>query len=474
MESSWNSLTGPMTGKNLNNSSIVAWTNFSEMLTFLLKSTNDILKSEERRKRAMKKGILVLATIALAVTMVGMDCARVDSAEPIIIGAPIPRASTYGQNCERSMILATEEINAAGGIKLGGVMRPVKLEIVDTRDEEPGVPTSEVLLAIEKLVLDKGTKILAGGPCMSEVCLAAMDLYPKYKVLGLVSVGCWTPGWHKKSGKNIERYRYAFKPSGHVVYWVKDIVRLLKQIKGQYGFNKMYITVAEAAHCKASAAAVKKGATALGWTVVGEEVHPLATTDFSMMLRDVKKSGAQVLFIWDHTPESLTMVKQWHDYKVPAAAIGFVGPTDDPDMWNQTRGKVAYLVEWGGEGGTLPGQEITPLTKPFFNAYMKRWGVEPRGTGNVPSYSVMFLIKNAIERAGTLDVEALIPTIEKTDMITPGGRLRFDKATHQALYGDDPKETLVGQQMQWQNGKRVTIWPPKIATGEFKLPPWMK
>jgi len=422
----------------------------------------------------MKKVALVVIILALAVLIVGVDCARVESAEPIVIGAPIPRASTYGQNCERSMILAMEEINARGGIRVGGQNRPIKLEIVDTRDQEPGVPTSEVLLAMEKLILDKRVKILAGGPCMSEVCLAALDLYPKYKVLGLVSVGCWTPGWHKKSAKNIEHYKYSFKPSGHVIYWVKDIVRLLHHIKEKHGFNKMYVTIAEAAHCKASAAAVEKLAVADGWTVVGKEVHPLATTDFSMMLRAVRKSGAQVLFIWDHTPESLALIKQWHDYKVPASAIGFVGPTDDPAMWEQTRGKVAYLVEWGGEGGTLPGQEITPLTKPFFNAFKKRWGVEPRGTGNVPSYTVLYLIKDAIERAGTLDVDALITAIEQTDMITAGGRLRFDKASHQAIYGDDPKETLVGQQLQWQDGKRVCIWPPKIAVGEYKLPPWMK
>ena len=128
----------------------------------------------------MKKRALVVIILALAVLIVGVDYAKVESAEPIVIGAPIPRASTYGQNCERSMILATEEINARGGIKLGGQMRPIKLEIVDTRDQEPGVPTAEVLLAMEKLILDKKVKILAGGPCMSEVCLAALDLYPKH------------------------------------------------------------------------------------------------------------------------------------------------------------------------------------------------------------------------------------------------------------------------------------------------------
>ena len=62
-------------------------------------------------------------------------------AKPIIVGCPVPRASAYGQNGERGMILAAEEINAAGGVKVGNTMRPLKLEIIDTRDEEPGVPT---------------------------------------------------------------------------------------------------------------------------------------------------------------------------------------------------------------------------------------------------------------------------------------------------------------------------------------------
>jgi branched-chain amino acid transport system substrate-binding protein len=168
------------------------------------------------------------------------------------------------------------------------------------------------------------------------------------------------------------------------------------------------------------------------------------------------------------------MIKQWHDLKIPAAAIGFVGPTDDPGMWKQTGGKVSHLVEVGGEAGTLPGQQITPLTEPFFKAYKKRWGVEPRGAANAPSYTVLYMLKEAIERTGSLDPDRLIPAIEQTDMITVSGRLRFDKKSHQAIYGTDPKETLVGQYLQWQDGKRVTIWPAKIASGKYQLPPWMK
>ena len=143
-------------------------------------------------------------------------------------------------------------------------------------------------------------------------------------------------------------------------------------------------------------------------------------------------------------------------------------------MWKQTSGKVAYLVEFAGEAGTLPGQKITPLTEPYFNAFKKRWGDEPRGTGNVPSYSVLYMLKEAIERTGSLDVDTLVSAIEQTDMVTAGGRLKFDKTNHQAIYGINPKEMLVGQLLQWQDGKRVCIWPKEIASGEYKLPPWVK
>ena len=37
----------------------------------------------------------------------------------------------------------------------------------------------------------------------------------------------------------------------------------------------------------------------------------------------------------------------------------------------------------------------------------------------------------------------------------------------------DPNEGAVGTIFQWQAGKRVVVFPPKIATGQILLPPWM-
>src|SRR4030043_986086 len=191
-------------------------------------------------------------------------------AKPVLVGAPVPRASAYGQNGERGMILAAEEINAAGGIKIGKTMHPLQLEIIDTRDEEPGVPTSEVLLAIEKLILQKKSNVIVGGPCMSECGLAAMDLYSKYKTLDIVSIGCYTPGWDKKVATDLEKYKFSWRESGSVAWYIKEAIDLLHKIKADYGFNKMFISIDDSAMCRNAAPIVSDLAVKDGWQIVGQ------------------------------------------------------------------------------------------------------------------------------------------------------------------------------------------------------------
>lgn len=84
------------------------------------------------------------------------------------------------------------------------------------------------------------------------------------------------------------------------------------------------------------------------------------------------------------------------------------------------------------------------------------------------------MIKEVIERIQSLDRDKLVSAIEDVDMTIVSGRLRIDKTNHQAIFGDDPKKSLVNQYLQWQDGKRVCIWPKEIATGRIQEPPWMK
>lgn len=395
-----------------------------------------------------------------------------EKGKPIVIGAPVPRASAYGQNGERGMILAAEEINAAGGVKMGGGMRPIQLEIIDTRDEEPGVPTSEVLLAIEKLILQKKVDMIAGGPCMSECGMAALDLYARYKTLDMVSIGCYTPGWDQKVSTDLEKYKFSFRESGSVKWYVKEAIDLLHKIKADFGFQKMFISIDDSAMCRAAAKIVEDLAVKDGWQIVGQDKHPIGATDYSAALNDCKKSGAQVLFIWAYAPETSILLKQWADMEVPALPIGFIGAAEDPGFWKATNGKGAYTIVTLSEAGNVPGN-VTPLHMKFYESFKKKWGVPPRSTGCVSAYEALFVLKDAIERANTLDKEALVTALTKTNLPAVRGTIRFDQ-NHQIVYGYDPKTSVLGCWVQWQNGERVSIFPDAAATGKIQMPPWVK
>ncbi|MEE9612153.1 MAG: ABC transporter substrate-binding protein, partial [Desulfatiglandales bacterium] len=116
----------------------------------------------------------------------------------------------------------------------------------------------------------------------------------------------------------------------------------------------------------------------------------------------------------------------------------------------------------------------TSWTMKFYNAYKKRWNIEPEGYGTSTSYMGPYILKDAIERAGTIDSDAVVKALEKTDMTGVNGRIRFDPKSHQIIPSVDPKEGAVGSIFQWQEGKRVVVFPKSIAVGEIKLPPWMK
>ena len=118
---------------------------------------------------------LVFGLWGLALTAPGVRAAE----KPIVIGAPLATAFLYGWDAERAIKLAVEEINAKGGVTVGKVKRPFKVEVMDTRDLEPGVPVSDALLVVEKLILEKKADFIVGGPVRSEAALAAMDLLSK-------------------------------------------------------------------------------------------------------------------------------------------------------------------------------------------------------------------------------------------------------------------------------------------------------
>jgi branched-chain amino acid transport system substrate-binding protein len=414
--------------------------------------------------------LIALVLMAVAMMLTG-GSAR--AAKPIVIGSPLSTAFLYGWDAQRGATLAIEEINAKGGVNVGGEKRPFKIEVIDTRDLEPGVPVSEALLAVEKLILDKKADFLIGGPVRSEAALAAMPLLAKYKKVSILTTGVLTPKYHAMVAENYDKFKYCFRIHGEAKNLVGEIFANFAELKAKHGFNNLFIIAQDVSHARGAANIIKKVATGKGWNVTGLEIYPTGATDFSIGLLKAKKTKSEIINIWMDMPESAILLKQWYDMRIPALPFGStLAAAEQPGFWKATDGKGEFTLCNVVNAGNAPS-EATPWTMKFYNAYTKRWKVEPEGLGTSSSYMAVYVLKDAIERAGSLDADKVVTALEKTDMMGVYGRLRFDPKSHQVIPSTDPKEGAVGSILQWQDGKRVVVYPKSIAAGEILLPPWM-
>lgn len=417
--------------------------------------------------------ILMLFLVAVLLILPGkMAMAK----EPIIIGCPLATSFLYGWDAERAIRLAVEEINTAGGVNVGGKKRPFKVEVIDTRDLEPGVPVSEALLAVEKLILEKNADFIMGGPVRSEAALAAMDLLSKYKKISILSTGVLTPKYHARVAENYDKYKYLFRITGEAKWMVGgEIIPCLLNLGNKYGLNRLFIMIQDVAHARAGGGIIAKVMAKKGWNVIGKpEIYPTGSTDFSMGLLKARREKAQVILIWMDMPETSILLKQWHDMKIPALPFGsIIAAAEQPGFWQATEGKGEYTLANVVNAGNAPSN-ASPWTMKFYNAYKKKWGIEPEGYGTSSSYMAVYVLKDAIERAGSIKSDAVVAALEKTDIMGVYGRIKFDPKSHQVIPSLDPSEGAVGTIFQWQAGKRVVVFPEKIAMGEIKLPPWMK
>jgi branched-chain amino acid transport system substrate-binding protein len=424
----------------------------------------------------MKARHLAVLVVVLAAFLIIFPGNRAMAEKPIVIGAPLSTAFLYGWDAERAMTLAIEEINAAGGVNVGGTKRPFKAEVIDTRDLEPGVPVSEALLVVEKLILEKNADFIMGGPVRSEAALAAMDLLSKYKKVSVLTTGVLTPKYHARVAKEYDKFKYCFRITGEAKWMVGgEIIPCLLNIGKKYGLDRLFIMIQDVSHARAGGGIIAKVMAKKGWKVIGKpEIYPTGTTDFSMGLLKARREKAQVILIWMDMPETSILLKQWYDMKIPALPFGsIIAAAEQPGFWKATEGKGEYCLANVVNAGNAPSN-ASPWTMKFVEAYKNRWGLEPEGYGTSTSYMAPYLLKDAIERAGSLKSEAVVAALEKTDMIGVYGRIKFDPKSHQVIPSTDPKEGAVGTIFQWQAGNRIVVFPESIAMGEIKLPPWMK
>jgi branched-chain amino acid transport system substrate-binding protein len=390
------------------------------------------------------------------------------AADPIVLGVPTALGTIEGQDSLRAAQLAVSEINAAGGVEVGGVKRKLEIASIDTREAEAGVPVFDALAAMEKLIGEKKPAAIVIGAFRSEVLLSAMDMNAKYKLPYLCTIGM-SPDFEKKIAGDYDKYKYNFRLGLSAPFLVGNIAKTMEFIRKKFGWDKIYFVHQDVAWAKGTAGGVAKMTAAAGWNVVGSDAYPTGSRDFSSSLTKAKAAGAQVIVPVFDMPESGVLVKQAQSMKVPALIAGFISPAAPATAWATFGGEIDGLVNFLFEAGSIPLK--TPRSTGFSQAYAKAYGEEVgrklscHGPG--PSYDAVYVLADAIRRANSLEPGTLVAQLEKTEMDGAIGHITFNK-THQVPFGDDPKATASSLAFQWRAGKRVVVYPESAAESQIE------
>lgn len=420
----------------------------------------------------MRPTRIAAASLFLSALLLGAGgCARTaDKNANVVLAVPTALGTIEGKDSLQAAQLAAGEINAAGGIEVGGGKRKLEIVSIDTREAEAGVPVNDALAAMEKIIAEKKPAAILIGAFRSEVLLSAMDMIAKVKVPYLCTIAM-APDFEKKVAGEYDKYKYNFRLGLSSPYLVGNLGKTLGFIHQKHGFDKVYFVNQDVAWAKGTIAGLSKIAQAAGWTVVGTDAYPTGSRDFSASLTKAKVGGAQLVVPIFDMPESGVLVKQAHAMKVPALVAGFISPAAPGTAWTTFNGEIDGLVNFLFEPGAIPIN--TPRSMHFNEAYGKAYGEEARvkmsGHGPGPSYDAVYVYAEAVKRAGTVKADAVVAQLEKTDMDGAIGKIAFNKA-HQVVYGDDPKSTAVSLAFQWRAGQRVLVYPEGAAQGQIELP----
>lgn len=395
------------------------------------------------------------------------------AAQPIKIGVLGPMAFVQGEHHWNGAVLARDEINKAGGIKVGSTMRPIELVKVDT-NEILSVPDSAN--ALERVITRDKVDFLTGG-FRSEAVLAMQEVAMDNKKIFLGAGAA-----HDELGIRVEkdhaRYKYWFRVTptkssdlGRSLFAVFGSVAQQIRVEMKVEKPKVAIVAEKAVWVEALVAAAQANLPKMNMEVVGLWQPSPVATDVTAELSAIKRSGAQIVMTVISGPLGIVLARQMNELQTPAVPFGINVESQKDEFWDATAKKGNYVSTLNTYNVDVA---ITPKTLPFVRAYMEKFKTVP--TYTAATYDSLYLLKDAIEKAGTLDADAVVAALEKSDTVGTAGRLVFDNR-------HDPKFApgyVTGLGTQWQNGKQVAFWPngwqgvtyPGIKP--FLIPPYMK
>jgi branched-chain amino acid transport system substrate-binding protein len=399
--------------------------------------------------------VLLLLALPLAVFAEGQGEQAAEK-EPIKLGGTYPLSDITGEQGTKAAKLAVEEINENGGV-LG---RPLEIVIIDS-ELKPAKGRS----AIERLATVEKVDIFVGG-MSSGVQLGQIPTMKKYK-----KVTVWT-------GAASHKVEEAVGPDAdwyfHLHPW--DYTQGQSYVEGWEAIDEKYDQI----ELDTWFLAYEDGPFGTGSFEFSKELYSGLGEMNGESFKSAAKGGGDYTAVLEHAKEYNPDVFLWAGYDADALpmleqakAMGFAPPVylGAPPGWPENFGDSPlsnYVMLYGMWAPSM--NEVSDVSKHFYDAYVEKYGSAPQTYFAPLGYSAIYIVKEAIERAGTLEKEALIKALENTEYDSPLGQtVTFSPSKIIQHQGIRDQKIL-----QWQDGQREVIWPFRFQTAEpvYPYPSW--
>ena len=353
----------------------------------------------------MKKLNVVLMGAALLLAACGGAKESAEEAKVMKLGGIGPLTgplAIYGVTSTNGSKLAFEEINKNGGI-LG---KQVEYIVLDEKGD-----STEAVTAYNKLV-DEGVVALIGDitskPSLAVAEVAAQDNLPMITPTG-------TQFNITEAGPNVFRVCFTDPYQGVV---------LANFAKNNLNAETAAVVVNNSSdYSDGVAKAFVEQAEKLGLKVVAKEGYSDGDKDFRAQLTKILPTNPDVLVVPDYYEQVALITTQAREVGIKATFVG-------PDGWDgvaKTLDASAYgAVENSYFTNHYSLQDQSPKVQNFLKAYKEAYNEEPSAFSAL-SYDAAYMMKAAIEKAGTTDKQAVVDALKTLDYDGVTGHLTFDE-----------------------------------------------
>ena len=377
---------------------------------------------------------------------------------PIRIGASLSHSGVYAALSQnqvgRGYSLCVKHTNEKGGV-LGR-----KLELVLEDDQSQPATAARIY---EKLIAqDKVDLVL--GPYGSPMTDPVADVTEKYRT-PLVAAGTATTSFFKKGRKFI----FMVHSPGEV--YLEGLI----DIAARRGLKTVAVIHEDTPFAVTSARGAVDLAKKRGLEIVLVRAYPKGTTDFTAILTKVRAANPDVLAAGTYFDDAVAITRQLRELDVNPKMFGVTIGGALPRFYESLGRNAEFLYAnspWEPElvtlraGGLIPVARQYPGAREFVEAHHREYPGADLSYQTAAGYAGCQVLVEAVKRVGSLDREKIRDTILKVDLNTVFGPFKVDPDGLQVAH-----KMLM---LQWQDGKKVIVWPEELATGKprFPTPPW--